>query len=194
MAAELRRLVSSTLADRDKAIGIAFLVAFVITVVGANWALLTYGIVPIGFGLDAPASVYFVGLTFTFRDGLRERLGFKGALLAIAIGGILSYILEVRQDGNLFARIALASAAAFAVSEFADAVVYERIREYSRLLGIIGSNTVGLVVDSALFLTLAFGSLEFLTGQVVGKFYMTVLAIILIVAWERGRRLRAATA
>ena len=147
-----------------------------------------------GFGLDAPASVYFVGLTFTFRDGLRERLGFKGALLAIAIGGILSYILEIRQDGDLFARIALASAAAFAVSEFADAVVYERIREYSRLLGIIGSNTVGLVVDSALFLTLAFGSLEFLTGQVVGKFYMTVLAIILIVAWERGRRLRAATA
>ena len=117
MAAELRRLVSSTLADRDKAIGIAFLVAFVITVVGANWALLTYGIVPIGFGLDAPASVYFVGLTFTFRDGLRERLGFKGALLAIAIGGVLSYILEIRQDGDLFARIALASAAAFAISE-----------------------------------------------------------------------------
>ena len=99
MAAELRQLVSSTLADRDKAIGIAFLVAFVITVVGANWALLTYGIVPIGFGLDAPASVYFVGLTFTFRDGMRERLGFRGALIAIAIGGILSYILEVRQDG-----------------------------------------------------------------------------------------------
>ena len=194
MAAELRRVVTSTLEDRDKAIGIGFLIAFVITVVGANWALLTYGIVPIGFGLDAPASVYFVGLTFTFRDGMRERLGFKSALVAIAIGGILSYILEIRQDGDLFARIALASAAAFAVSEFADSLVYERIREYSRLLGIIGSNTVGLVVDSALFLTLAFGSLEFLTGQVVGKFYMTVLAIILIVAWERGRRMRPSTA
>ena len=131
MAAELRRLVTSTLEDRDKAIGIGFLIAFVITVVGANWALLTYGIVPIGFGLDAPASVYFVGLTFTFRDGLRERLGFKGALLAIAIGGILSYILEIRQDGDLFARIALASAAAFAVSEFADA---RRLRADPRVL------------------------------------------------------------
>ena len=165
-----------------------------ITVVGANWALLTYGIVPIGFGLEAPASVYFVGLTFTFRDGLRERLGFKGALVAIAIGGILSYILEVRQDGDLIARIAIASAGAFAVSEFSDAVVYERIRERSRLLAIAGSNTVGLVVDSALFLSLAFGSLEFLTGQVVGKFYMTVPAVVLIVAWERGRLLRAAAA
>ncbi|MYB41407.1 MAG: VUT family protein [Chloroflexi bacterium] len=194
MAAELRRVVRSALEDRDKTIGIGFLVAFVITVVGANWALLTYGIVPIGFGLEAPASVYFVGLTFTFRDGLRERLGFKGALVAIAIGGILSYVLEVRQDGDLIARIAIASAAAFAVSELSDAVVYERIRERSRLLAIAGSNTVGLVVDSALFLSLAFGSLEFLTGQVVGKFYMTVTAVVLIVAWERGRRLRAAAA
>lgn len=194
MAAELRRVVASTLEDRDRTIGVGFLVAFVITVVGANWALLTYGIVPIGFGLEAPASVYFVGLTFTFRDGLRERLGFKGALVAIAIGGILSYILEVRQDGELIARIAIASAAAFAVSELSDAVVYERIRQRSRLLAIIGSNTVGLVVDSALFLSLAFGSLEFLTGQVVGKFYMTVTAVVLIVAWERGRRLRAAAA
>lgn len=194
MAAELRRVVASTLEDRDTTIGIGFLIAFVITVVGANWALLTYGIVPIGFGLEAPASVYFVGLTFTFRDGLRERLGFKGALVAIAIGSILSYILEVRQDGDLIARIAIASAAAFAVSEFSDAVVYERIRQRSRLLAIIGSNTVGLVVDSALFLSLAFGSLEFLTGQVVGKFYMTVTAVVLIVAWERGRRLRAAAA
>ena len=191
---ELRRLVTSTLQDRDKTIGISFLIAFVITVVGANWALLTYGIVPIGFGLDAPASVYFVGFSFTFRDGMRERLGFRSALIAIAIGGILSYILEVRQDGDLFARIALASATAFAVSELADSLVYERIREYSRHLGIVASNTVGLVVDSALFLTLAFGSIEFLTGQVVGKFYMTVLAIVLIVAWERGRRMRAAAA
>ena len=194
MVAGLRRAVTSTLEDRDKTIGIGFLIAFVITVVGANWALLTYGIVPIGLGLEAPASVYFVGLTFTFRDGLRERLGFKGALVAIAIGAILSYILEVRQDGDLIARIAIASGAAFAVSEFSDAVVYERIRQRSRLLAIIGSNTVGLVVDSALFLSLAFGSLEFLTGQVVGKFYMTVTAVVLIVAWERGRRLRAAAA
>ena len=36
MAAELRRLVTSTLEDRDKAIGIGFLIAFVITVVGAT--------------------------------------------------------------------------------------------------------------------------------------------------------------
>ena len=188
--AGLRLLIESTFEDRNKTIGITFLVLFVASIVGANWALLTFGITPIGFGLEAPASVYFVGLTFTFRDGMRERLGFRSTLVAIAIGCILSYSLEVRVGSDWFARIALASATAFFFSEFSDALVYERIRGYSRILGMVASNTVGLAVDSAFFLTLAFGSLEFLTGQVVGKFYMTALALVFIVAWERGRRMQ----
>jgi uncharacterized PurR-regulated membrane protein YhhQ (DUF165 family) len=47
------------------------------------------------------------------------------------------------------------------------------------------SNTVGLVVDSALFLQLAFGSLDFMAGQVVGKLWMTVLAVELLWTWRR---------
>ena len=175
---------------RDWIIGLGFLAAFSATVLGANWALLEYGIVPIGFGLDAPASAYFVGLAFTFRDGLRERLGFKGALVAIAIGGILSYVLEVRTGGDLLARIALASITSFTISELSDAIVYERIRQRSRLIGIMVSNTVGVIVDSAVFLSLAFGSLEFLTGQVVGKSYMTLFVVVMIVAYRQWRRVR----
>ena len=175
---------------RDWIIGLGFLAAFSATVLGANWALLEYGIVPIGFGLDAPASAYFVGLAFTFRDGLRERLGFKGALVAIAIGGILSYVLEVRTGGEFLARIALASITSFTISELSDAIVYERIRQRSRLIGIMVSNTVGVIVDSAVFLSLAFGSLEFLTGQVVGKSYMTLFVVVMIVAYRQWRRVR----
>jgi hypothetical protein len=33
------------------------------------------------------------------------------------------------------------------------------------------------LIDSAIFLTLAFGSLEFLVGQVVGKTWVTLLAV-----------------
>jgi hypothetical protein len=36
---------------------------------------------------------------------------------------------------------------------------------------------VSLVVDSVIFLYLAFGSLEFLAGQVVGKAWMVLLSI-----------------
>jgi len=44
----------------------------------------------------------------------------------------------------------------------------------------------GLVVDSIVFLWLAFGSLEFLSGQVVGKAWMVLLSIP-FVAWLRRR-------
>jgi queuosine precursor transporter len=47
------------------------------------------------------------------------------------------------------------------------------------------SNTVGLLVDSVLFLWLAFGSLAFLPGQLVGKAWMTGLAILLLAGGRR---------
>jgi len=41
------------------------------------------------------------------------------------------------------------------------------------------------VVDSALFLWLAFGSLAFLSGQIVGKLWMTALTVVIILVWRR---------
>jgi len=48
---------------------------------------------------------------------------------------------------------------------------------------------VGLVVDSVVFLWLAFGSLDFLLGQIVGKAWMVLLSIP-FVAWLRRRDAR----
>jgi hypothetical protein len=42
---------------------------------------------------------------------------------------------------------------------------------------VAASSVVGLIVDSIVFLWLAFGSLEFLPGQIVGKLWMVVLAV-----------------
>ena len=39
----------------------------------------------------------------------------------------------------------------------------------------LASSFVGLVIDSVVFLYLAFGSLEFLLGQVLGKGWMVLL-------------------
>jgi hypothetical protein len=44
---------------------------------------------------------------------------------------------------------------------------------------------VGLVVDSMVFLWLAFGSLEFLLGQIIGKAWMVLLSIPLIAVLRR---------
>lgn len=156
-----------------------YLIGFVATIFGANWALGQYGIVPIGFGLSAPAGVYFAGLAFTFRDGVRETMGVRWTFGAILIGAVLSFWLE---DARTFA---VASGIAFAISETADALVYEPIRERSRTVALALSNTVGLVIDSALFLWLAFGSLAFIEGQIVGKLYTTALAVVMVEGWRR---------
>ena len=48
---------------------------------------------------------------------------------------------------------------------------------------------MGLLVDSLAFLWLAFGSLDFLAGQVIGKAWM-VLAALPILIWLRRRDAR----
>jgi len=137
------------------------LVLYVGTIFAANWAISTFGLVPVGFGLLAPAGVYFAGLAFTFRDLTQDSLGRRWTYAAILIGAALS--------ATLSGPLALASGVAFLVSETADLLVYTPLKERRWLLAVGLSNVVGLVVDSALFLWLAFGSLEFLAGQIVGK-------------------------
>ena len=52
-----------------------WVVLYVATIFAANWAIAAFGVVPVGFGLMAPAGVYFAGLAFTFRDLTQEKLG-----------------------------------------------------------------------------------------------------------------------
>jgi uncharacterized PurR-regulated membrane protein YhhQ (DUF165 family) len=63
------------------------------------------------------------------------------------------------------------------VSETLDLAVYTPLRERNWLGALVASNVVGLVADSLIFLWLAFGNLAFFWGQVVGKGWMTLLAI-----------------
>jgi hypothetical protein len=159
----------------------ALFAAFVATVVAANWALNRWGIVPIGFGLEAPAGVYFAGLAFGLRDGLFELGGRLWVGAAILVGATVSLIIsDAAHIPGGVTSIAVASAAAFGLSELADAVVYEPLRDRNWPAAVTVSNLVGAVVDSALFLWLAFGSLAHMAGQVVGKTYMVALALPLV--------------
>lgn len=159
------------------------LAGYIATIFAANWAIVTFPPVPVGFGLVAPAGVYFAGLAFTLRDLTQDALGRRWTYAAILVGAALSAWLS--------GPLALASGAAFLLSETADLVVYTPLYERRWLLAVGASNLVGLVVDSMLFLWLAFGSLEFLAGQVVGKVEMTAIAIV-VLALLRSRRPRYA--
>ena len=174
---------------------VGLFVAFVATVVAANWALGEFGTVPVAPGLEAPAGVYFAGLAFGLRDALHERAvhGADGrggrwvVLAAIAVGAVVSYAIEgsTAISGG-YTSIAAASAAAFALSELADLYVYEPLRRRSWAGAAAASNAVGAAVDSALFLWLAFGSFDHFAGQYVGKVAMIAFALPLV--WLARRR------
>jgi uncharacterized PurR-regulated membrane protein YhhQ (DUF165 family) len=153
------------------------LLLYVATIFGANWAIATYGPVPVGFGLMAPAGFYFAGLAFTLRDITQETLGRWWVIGAILAGAAISALVSPQ--------FALASGVAFLISETADFAVYTPLRTRNWLLAVFASNVVGLIFDSALFLWLAFGSLDFLAGQIVGKMWMTLLAVVLLWAWRQ---------
>jgi uncharacterized PurR-regulated membrane protein YhhQ (DUF165 family) len=155
-----------------KILGIGSVVLFIAVVYLANFAIEQWGFVSVGFGLTAPAGVFFAGIAFTARDLVHETLGRWWVLPAIAAGAALSASLDTS--------LALASGIAFAVSEGADFAVYTPLRERGWLKAVAASNVVGLVIDSALFLWIAFGSIDFIEGQVLAKAYMIVPAVVLL--------------
>ena len=61
------------------------------------------------------------------------------------------------------------------------------------MLAVVASSLVGLVADSILFLWLAFGSLDYLAGQILGKLWMVLIALPFI-HWIRKREIARASA
>jgi uncharacterized PurR-regulated membrane protein YhhQ (DUF165 family) len=158
---------------------------YLLCIVGANWLLATFGVVTL-FGLAMPAGVFAAGVSFGARDWLQETAGRPAVILGIAVGAILSTAVSPL-------RFAFASGLAFLFSETADWCAYEPLRERHRGWAIALSNTVGAVIDSALFLWLAGFSLTLLPAQVLGKELMIVPALIALWLVRRRRAVAPAT-
>jgi uncharacterized PurR-regulated membrane protein YhhQ (DUF165 family) len=173
--------------QRRRREGIAFLILFCLTIPAANWLVGHAGtvcvsngpcLIPVAPRLMAPSGVLMIGIALVLRDLVQRRLGLAISSAAILIGTVLSALLAPPS-------LVLASAAAFLISEFADLAVYTPLARRRLVAAVIASGAVGLVVDSIVFLWLAFGSLEFLPGQVAGKALMVVLSIPFIVLLRR---------
>lgn len=166
--------------DRRRLIeGIAFLVAFGLTIPAANWMIGNVGttcvpngpcLIPVAPGLKAPSGVLMIGIALVLRDLVQRRLGAAYAAVAVLAGGVLSAAVAPPS-------LVVASTLAFLLSEFADLAVYTPLARRGLVAAVVASSVVGLVVDSIVFLWLAFGSLEFLAGQIVGKGWMVLLSI-----------------
>jgi queuosine precursor transporter len=158
--------------------GAIFLVLFCLTIPAANWMIGHVGLVcapdgpcllPVAPGIMAPSGVLMIGIALVLRDLVQRRLGVEFGIAAIVVGAAISAALASRA-------LVLASAAAFLLSELADFAIYTPLARRRLVLAVLASGALGLVVDSIVFLWLAFGSLDFLGGQIVGKLWMVLLA------------------
>lgn len=157
-----------------RTIAAASLAGYIATIFAANWLITRYGVVDVAPGpwhLMAPAGVYAVGAALVLRDLAHDTAGVRWVLAAIAAGIALSAL--VASPGLI-----VASAVAFGLSELLDLAVYTPLRDHGWTLAALASSAVGLVVDSVVFLWLAFGSLTFLPGQVTGKAVAVVAAVV----------------
>lgn len=158
--------------------------AFVACVPMANWLISNVGtacipngpcLIPVAPGLMAPSGVLVIGLAFALRDIVQERAG-RGAVFAcIMLGAGLT---------PLFAppALAVASAAAFILSELLDFAIYSRLRRRAMAAAVLLSGAAGAVLDSVVFSYLAFGEVKWALGLIVAKIYASaVLALWLAV-------------
>ncbi|MFL4491799.1 VUT family protein [Streptomyces sp. VTCC 41912] len=163
-----------------RALGYLGATLYMTTIPAANWALHRYGIVSVGFGFKAPAAVFLAGPALILRDLVQWTLGRRAALIALTFGVILSF--AAADPG-----FALASAVAFGVSEAADMAVFSQLSP-RWVRAVFAGGVIGILLDSLLFLSIAFGSLDFLGGQLVGKIYGVLLGSLTVALRRRASR------
>lgn len=166
--------------------GMILFAVFVASIFAANYAIGHIGtfragpdgpwMIPVFPGIAAPSGVLFAGLTLTCRDLVQRRLGVGVSLLAVLIGALVSWSLDPS--------LAVASVGAFTLAELLDLAVYTPLQRRNLVAAVLASNVVGLIADTVVFLTIAFGSLQFFEGQLIGKAWATLI-VLPVIAWLR---------
>lgn len=159
--------------------------AFVGTVYVANFATERWGFLTVG-PVSFTAGTLAAGLAFGLRDVLHEavpgtatkKAGTVAAL--IVVGAALSWYVAPA--------LAVASGLAFLLSELLDLGVYLPLRRRHKYGSVVASNLAGGLLDTIVFLGVAFGTaaltFDAVFGQMVGKAAMILPALILV-RWMR---------
>jgi uncharacterized PurR-regulated membrane protein YhhQ (DUF165 family) len=161
--------------------------AFLACIPAANWLIGHIGtqcipngpcLIPVGFGLLAPSGVLVIGIALVLRDFVQLTMGPRWTVGAILAGAAVSALVAPPA-------LVVASGVAFLLSELADMAVYTPLRERRLGLAVLASGIAGAAIDSVVFLWLAFGSLAYLDGQIVGKLWASLAAFLFLLVWRR---------
>lgn len=163
---------------------------------------------PVALGsLEVPAGVFIFALSLTLLDLINERLGKRRARQVVYAAFAASFLLAIYslfaialppapyyEGQEAFAgvlgstwRIVFASLIAYLVASLIDIEVFawwrQRFGRY-KWARVLASNTISTLIDSVLFITIAFGGvyplLPMIGGQYAVKMGITILSIPLI--------------
>lgn len=168
--------------NRRRVAALAAVASYIAAIVAANWLTTKYGMVPVAPGLVTTAGTFAAGAALLLRDAVQDAAGRAWVVAGIAAGAGLTWFTAPA--------LAVASATAFLVAEFADMAVYTPLRSRSWARAALASGVVGAVVDTLLFLHLAGFPVtsETVGGQLVGKaLWATVLPVLAVVTVRRWR-------
>jgi len=168
-------------------------------------------------GIVVPAAVFLYAFTFTLIDLVNERLGKLGARRVVAtafaanllLAGYIQFAIWLPaapfySDDAAFAgvlgstpRIVGASLVAYLVSSFADTEVFAWWRARvggPKWVRVLCSNAVSTLIDSILFIGIAFAGVlpvwPLVHGQYVMKMGVTAISLPLIYAVRGAERMR----
>jgi uncharacterized PurR-regulated membrane protein YhhQ (DUF165 family) len=148
---------------------------YIALIVAVNWGFTVVPLVKMPGGEMWPPMSLVVGFIFVVRDFAQREIGHR-VLIAMLIGAALSYVMA-----SPF--VALASAAAFLVSELADWLVYT-VTKRPLSQRILFSSVIGTPIDSVVFLY----GIGHLTVSGVAAMTASKLIGALIVWWMIRRR------
>ena len=127
-------------------------------------------------GLTAPSGVVFAGAMLTLRDAIHERVGTWRTVVVLLLSAPVLALLSTPG-------LAFASCATFLAAELSDLAVFRPLRSAGFYRAAVASNVVSSVIDSALFLGLAYGAHAAASGTfglVVGKVLASSAALLAV--------------
>ncbi|HRO01161.1 MAG TPA: VUT family protein [Nitrobacter sp.] len=194
----MERLEQNIATDgRRLAEGLLFLVLFCLMVPLADYLTMHVGQscepggpcrIPVGPGLFATTGALPIGAAFVLRDFVQRRFGMLISACTVVMGAALASYLAPPS-------LVVASGGALLIAGFVDLAVYTALSRWNFVYAVAISCAVSAVVDSVVFLWLAFGSLDLVAGQTLAKIFVVLAALPFAHwLWKRDRRIGLAAA
>jgi uncharacterized PurR-regulated membrane protein YhhQ (DUF165 family) len=138
---------------------------------------------PAAPGMMATSGSFSIGAIFVLRDYIQRRIGIGVSACAVVMGAALGGFL-------VSPALLIASTGALLVSGMIDLLIYTPFARKRFVTAVVLSSLISALLDSVIFLWLAFHSLDLLPGQFAAKAWVIVLAIPLT-KWlsKRDRRI-----